>query len=86
MPYERSDTGDKPKPQMDIHLRLRAERSLGTLADITGTVPANWIDGECESAVERVRKLDRNGILKFTLLADTRYVVNGTWRGRSGSL
>jgi hypothetical protein len=64
---------------MDIYLRLRAERSLGALANITGTAPASWIDGE----VERVRKLDRNGILKFTLLADTRYVVNGMWRGRS---
>jgi hypothetical protein len=48
--------------------------------------PASWIDGECESAAERVYKLAQIGTLKFALLADTHYVINGTWEDTAYSL
>ncbi|MDR3299590.1 MAG: metallophosphoesterase [Candidatus Accumulibacter sp.] len=52
----------------------------------TEPMPSGWIDGECITVNERVNKIDKNGILKFALLADTHYVINGTWEDTAYSL
>lgn len=48
----------------------------------TSPAPAQWIDGECESVSKRINK----GLLKFALLADSHYTINGTWDDTAYSL
>ena len=44
--------------------------------------PAGWIDEECIAVSKRVNQ----GLLKFALLADSHYTVNGTWEDTAYSL
>jgi len=48
--------------------------------------PPAWIDGECEAVHGRADKLTSNDTLKFALLTDTHYVINGTWEDTVYSL
>jgi hypothetical protein len=45
----------------------------------TEPAPARWIDGEARAAAGRVNRLSAPGSLRFALLSDTHYTVNGTW-------
>lgn len=44
--------------------------------------PAKWLDDECEALSKRINK----SLLKFALLADSHYTINGTWEDTAYSL